>query len=71
MNCYLATTNQNHSRIPKIDQLTLVQIDNNPQKSSVQSRVGKLRCEGSCGTIELSGHSPGKVFEKKHLKQFQ
>ena len=23
------------------------------------------------GMIELSGHSPGKVFEKKHLKQFQ
>ena len=29
--------------------LTLVQIDNNPQKSSVQSKVGKLRNEGSWG----------------------
>ena len=63
MNCYLATTNQNHSQATQIDQLILVQIDNNPQKSSVQSKVGKLRNEGSWGTIELSGHSPGKVFE--------
>ena len=37
------------------------QIDNNSQKSSVQSKVGKLWKKVDGGTIELSGHSPGKV----------